>query len=72
MRIYVLHRQRQQLYTVGLALEGLNKGGLVRLDKDGLFTSLKRRIGRLKKKTDLGCVYVEQSYDSNRRGHHCR
>ncbi len=24
------------------------------------------------KKTDLGCVYEEQSYDSNRRGHHCR
>ena len=47
MRIYVLHRQRQQLHTVGLALEGLDKGELVRLnkdgwfrlDKDGLFTS---------------------------------
>jgi hypothetical protein len=34
-----------------------------RLKKDGLFVL---------KKTDLGCVYEEQSYNSNRRGHHCR
>ena len=35
MRNHDLYRQRRQQLTVGLALEGLDKGGLVRLDKDG-------------------------------------
>ena len=34
-----------------------------RRKKDGLFVF---------KKTDLGCVYEEQCYNSNQRGHHCR
>ncbi len=41
----------------------LEKDGLVRLDKDGFGTSLKRRIGCLKKKTGMAAC-EELSYDS--------
>jgi hypothetical protein len=41
MRKYDLHRQRRQQHTVGLALAGLEKGGLFVLEKTVVFAFIK-------------------------------
>ena len=81
-RDFVLHGQRQrhndeagmretrltpttkrQQRTGREALAGLEKGG---------FFAFKKAVCCFKKKQNSAACYEEQSYDSNRRGHHCR